>query len=238
MKRPKIKNITIKKKHFKTFIHLNFISGFLYAFYHYARTPKSVDMPTRRLWAAETWIIFTLYSIFIYLFSLEVASENGEPLLRKLFKIRRSIVIRKSKKEMIDVFDYIQNNPNKYSFKTHRGIFPVKGKFTSKGSVFQTKERFGFLPITLTFTTIGKTEDGFEFKLTKPLKNLEVLGEFNVREIGENKSRLFLSVYSENDCAVNHILLAFIFISPTRMLISNQLNRELKFIRRLTTKIS
>jgi hypothetical protein len=231
MKKPKIRKITIKKKHFKTFIHLNFITGVLYAFYHYIRTPKSVDMATRRLWAAETWIIFTLYSIFIYLFSLEIATEDGEPILRKLFKIKRHITIRKPKEEIIRVFDYIKENPDKYSFKTHQGIFPVKGNLTESGSIFQTKERFAFLPITLTFSTLGKTEDSFEFKLIKPLKNLEIVGEFKVKEITKEKSQLFLSVFSENDYVINHIILAIIFISPVRIFIAKQLSRELRFIK-------
>ena len=238
MKVPKIKKITIKNKHFKTFIHSNFIVGVLYAFYHFIRTPKSVDMPTRRLWAAETWIIFTLYSIFIYLFSLEVATENEEPVLHKLFKIRRYKIIRKPKKDIVNVFDYIEKNPDKYTFKTHKGIFPIKGSLIDEGSVFQTREGPNFFPITLTFSTLGTTKDSFEFRLIKPFKMLDIIGEFKVKEITKNKSQLFLTIYSENEYVLNHILLAIIFIFPVRLVISSQLNNELKLIKRLSLNVS
>ena len=233
MKKPKIKKITIKKRHFKTFIHLNFIIGIIYAFYHYVRTPKSVDMYTRRLWAAETWIIFTLYSIFIYLFSIEIASEDGEPVLYRLFRIKRFVDIRKSKEEVKKTFDYIQQNPKKYSFDTHEGIFPVEGNLTQPGSLFKTKERFWYIPLTLTFTTLGTSEEAFEFKLIKPLKNLEIIGEFRLQKLQENKTRLFVTIYSENENILNHLALALIFITPIRTIISRQLKKELKFIKNL-----
>lgn len=233
MKRIKIKKISFKKKHFKTFIHINFIVGIVYAFWHYIRTPKSVDMATRRLWAAETWIIFTLYSIFVYLFSIEFASEDGEPILHKLFKIKRFIILRKSKENILNLFNYLENNPNKYSFDSHEGIFPVKGKFTEEGSIFKTKERFGFIPLTLTFETLGLDKNSFEFKLIKPCKNLDIIGEFKVKEEKKNKSKLFLTIYSENEYVFNHILLSIIFITPIRLLISKQLKKELRFIKKL-----
>jgi hypothetical protein len=54
------------KRYFYMFIHLNFITGLLYAFWHFLDTPKSI-METRRLWAYESWIIGSLYCLFVYL---------------------------------------------------------------------------------------------------------------------------------------------------------------------------
>lgn len=58
------------KKYFYLFIHLNFITGFFYAFYHFLTTPKSIFL-SRRLWAYECWIIISFYFLFIYLIILE-----------------------------------------------------------------------------------------------------------------------------------------------------------------------
>jgi hypothetical protein len=56
---------------FKRFIHINYITGFLYAFYFYITSSKTTEMYTRRLWAYECWIILTLYGIFIWLFAMD-----------------------------------------------------------------------------------------------------------------------------------------------------------------------
>ncbi len=54
------------KRFFYFFIHLFFLSGLFYAFYHFITTPKS-NMLHRRLWAYENWIIFSFYGLFVYL---------------------------------------------------------------------------------------------------------------------------------------------------------------------------
>ena len=58
------------KKYFYTFIHFNFISGFLYAFIHFVTTPKATALQ-RRLWAYESWIIFSFYCLFVYLMMVD-----------------------------------------------------------------------------------------------------------------------------------------------------------------------
>lgn len=65
------------KHYFYLFIHINFLSGFLYAFFHFLTTPKSIFL-SRRLWAYECWIILSFYCLFIYLILLE-----GEQKLKK-----------------------------------------------------------------------------------------------------------------------------------------------------------
>jgi hypothetical protein len=233
MKRPKIKYLKISKKNFIKFIHLNFTAGIFYAFYHFIRTPKNVDMAARRLWAAETWIVFTLYSIFIYLFIIEADAESGEAVIYELFKIRRSIETNKPKKDVVKVFEFIAKNPEKYKFTTHKGIFPLSGPLTDSGSTFYTQEVFLHIPVTLTFRTMETTDTSFEFKLIKPLKNLEIIGEFKVEKMQAKKSKLYLTIYSKNRSFFNHIALGIIFITPIRMLIARQIMHELKFIGKL-----
>lgn len=58
------------KRWFYLFLHLNFITGFLYAFYHFINTPRSIFLH-RRLWAYESWIILSFYGLFIFLILFE-----------------------------------------------------------------------------------------------------------------------------------------------------------------------
>lgn len=62
--------MTKLKKYFYTFIHFNFISGFLYAFVHFVMTPRATALQ-RRLWAYESWIIFSFYCLFVYLIMVD-----------------------------------------------------------------------------------------------------------------------------------------------------------------------
>ncbi len=55
----------MKKKTLIKLIHLNFSSGFAYAFYHFLTTSRS-DIFVRRLWAYECWIIFGFYALFLF----------------------------------------------------------------------------------------------------------------------------------------------------------------------------
>ena len=58
------------KKLFYSFIHINFVTGVLYAVYHFLRTPRSL-MEIRRMWAYESWIILSAYCLFIFLILME-----------------------------------------------------------------------------------------------------------------------------------------------------------------------
>ena len=62
-----------------TVIHLNFIIGIIYAFFHYAINPRRTKMFARRLWAYETWIIMSFYIIFciIRIFEERLINETG-----------------------------------------------------------------------------------------------------------------------------------------------------------------
>jgi hypothetical protein len=59
------------KKYYYYFLHLMFMIGLLYAFGHFITTPKNPDFFERRLWAYESWIIFSFYSLFVFLTLLE-----------------------------------------------------------------------------------------------------------------------------------------------------------------------
>lgn len=54
------------KSRFYLFIHFNFITGFLYALYHFLITPRAT-LAQRRMWAYESWIIFSFYCLFLFL---------------------------------------------------------------------------------------------------------------------------------------------------------------------------
>lgn len=77
----------IKKENvFKKGVHFIFISGFFYAFFFYITSPKATEMHNRRLWAYESWIIFTLYTVFLWLFSITRAEEDiDNKLAQKLY---------------------------------------------------------------------------------------------------------------------------------------------------------
>lgn len=80
------------KKYFYLFIHVNFIIGFLYAFYHFATTPRSIFL-SRRLWAYECWIILSFYSLFIYLILTEKELLAKEKLIVRLKAFRRILLV-------------------------------------------------------------------------------------------------------------------------------------------------
>ncbi len=58
------------QKLFYLFIHVTFVTGVLYAIYHFLRTPRSL-MEMRRMWAYESWIILSSYCLFIFLILME-----------------------------------------------------------------------------------------------------------------------------------------------------------------------
>jgi len=225
--------LTISKANFIRFIHLNFVTGILYAFYHFIRTPRSVDMADRRMWAAETWLLFTLYSVFLYLFIIETDAKNGEDLLHELFNIRRYIEIDKPGKKIVKVFEYLSKHPDKYKFATHVGVFPLTGKLDRPGSTFQTREVFLHILIALTFETTATSGTSFEFRLIKPLGGLEIRGEFLLKKTGSGKNRLYLIIFSDKRDWVSYIGLGIVFISPVRWLIARQITSELEFIETL-----
>jgi len=72
------------KKVFYLVLHLNFISGFFYAFWHFIQTPKEVFLH-RRMWAYETWIIMSFYFLFVFLILMEKEFDFKKLLAVNLF---------------------------------------------------------------------------------------------------------------------------------------------------------
>lgn len=80
------------KQYFYLFIHLNFLTGFFYAFYHFLNTPRSIFL-SRRLWAYECWIILSFYSLFLYLILTEKEFALREGLKIRLAAFRRILLV-------------------------------------------------------------------------------------------------------------------------------------------------
>lgn len=59
------------KKYFYYFLHLQFVTGIFYAFAHFVTTSRKFNFFERRLWAYETWIILSFYSLFLFLTMVE-----------------------------------------------------------------------------------------------------------------------------------------------------------------------
>ncbi len=73
------------KKAFFFFLHIFFLSGLFYAFGHFIRTPRTSALD-RRLWAYESWIILSFYSLFVYL-----ALKDQEFTLKNSQKVKRFV---------------------------------------------------------------------------------------------------------------------------------------------------
>ena len=73
------------KKLFYSFIHVSFVTGILYAIYHFARTPKTI-MEVRRMWAYESWIILSFYCLFVFLIMIEEDKLTGVKARISYFK--------------------------------------------------------------------------------------------------------------------------------------------------------
>jgi len=80
------------KRYFYFFIHLNFITGFSYALYHFLNTPRSVFLH-RRLWAYESWIIISFYCLFIFLILWEKEVRVKEVLKKRMKRFKQVLLV-------------------------------------------------------------------------------------------------------------------------------------------------
>lgn len=55
---------------FGRFLHLNYLLGFIYALARFLATPRAF-FESRRLWAFETWVVFSFWGVYTALFLLE-----------------------------------------------------------------------------------------------------------------------------------------------------------------------
>lgn len=86
------KDIKKIKKYFYLFIHLNFVSGFLYAFIHFLFTPRSIYL-NRRLWAYECWIILSFYCLFVYLIILDEEVNLKKKLGQQIKNFQKILLV-------------------------------------------------------------------------------------------------------------------------------------------------
>lgn len=140
--------------------------------------------------------------------------------------IKKSMKIRKSRKEIEKYFEKTAKNPGSYTFDTHGGLFPLEDNFTKPGKKFKTKEIFFLFPIELTFETVEKTNDKFKFQLIKPFKALKLMGEYSMRTLDKNTSEISLSIYTRGNKWLNFPF----FIPPIRNMIAKQIGKELQFV--------
>jgi hypothetical protein len=220
------------KRNFKIFINVNYILGFLYAFYFFITTPRNTEMAARRLWAYECWIILSFYGLFIYLFYLEKSALEGQRGLFRFMKIQANRLINVSKQELIDWFQYISQNPDKYSFESHLGIKVEEGDLMTKGSIFTTQEKFAGVVVSLRFkVTKVDPKRGFEFKVLNPLAAwLGLRGAFVVKALDEEVTRLELIVFNHPAQVLKRLVSGLFYLSPVRILIARQIAKEVKFI--------
>ncbi len=80
------------KKYFYLFVHLNFLVGFFYAFFHFLTTSRSIFL-SRRLWAYECWIILSFYFLFIYLIILDQEISVKTVLKERLRLFKKVLLV-------------------------------------------------------------------------------------------------------------------------------------------------
>lgn len=152
-------------------------------------------------------------------------------------KIAQKILINVSKQKVLNFFDLLAKDPSLYKFESHQGVFPVSGNLREIGSIFETKETFSFITLTLRFETKEVDPNGsFKFKMIKPFSVLNIWGEFRIEENDEEKTNLGLIVYGEKDSILTTIIQSIFFLSPIRFLVQKQTWRELVFLKEMIEK--
>ncbi len=149
-------------------------------------------------------------------------------------EIAQSIVINASKQKVLDFFDLLAKDPSLYKFNSHQGVFPVSGNLREVGSIFETKETFSFIALTLRFETKEVDPNGsFKFKLIKPFAPFNIWGEFRIKPTDEKRTELFLIVYGKPENIFEGALQMKLFFSPARFLVKKQTWSELVFLKKM-----
>jgi hypothetical protein len=152
-------------------------------------------------------------------------------------KISANAFIHCSKTDFKKYFQTLLNDPKKYSFGSHKGFIPIKGDIADKGSTFKTKERFLFFFINLFFETIEADEEShLKFWLTKPLRQARIVGEFSYEVIDKKEILLTLTVTNVPANFFSKFLASLVFYTPIRLLVKNQITKEVKFIKQSVEK--
>ncbi len=227
------------KRYFKIFININYIFGFLYAFYFYIRSPRTTQMFERRLWAFECWAILSFYGLFIYLFFLEKSALEGQRGLYRFSQIQARGVIDASVEKVIAWFKFLEKNPKKYQFNTHQGVEILSGSLTKPGSIFATREIFFGVTIRLKFRVTKVKNTQFEFEVIAPkwLRKMGIKGKFLLVPVSKSQTILQLMVFNETkNFLLRVISTLFLYLSPVRLIVATQISREVGFIKKQVEK--
>ncbi len=222
------------KRYFKIFININYIFGFLYAFYFYIRSPRTTHMFERRLWAFECWAILSFYGLFIYLFYLEKSALEEQRGLYRFSQIQARELIEVPANKVTAWFRSLEKNPNKYQFKTHQGVEILSGSLTKPGSIFMTREIFLGVTTCLKFrvTKIKNTEFEFEVISHIWLMKMGVKGKIQVQPVNNSQTILKLVVFNKTQgFFLRTLSTVLLYLSPVRLIVANQILKEVKFIK-------
>jgi hypothetical protein len=222
------------KRYFKIFINLNYIGGFLYAFYFYIRSSRQTHMLERRLWANESWSILTFYGLFIYLFYLERSALEDQPGLYRFTQIKAQQVVNNSASQLKNWFKSLKENPDSYEFDSHLGVLVETGSLSESGAIFSTQEVFAGLKFKFKFKVVEVTQNKFEFKLIEPkwLSSLGIKGKFELVPVDEKQTILKLVIFNKaHDYFTRVVAMIFLYLSPVRFLIAKQINKETEFVK-------
>lgn len=223
------------KRYFKIFININYIFGFLYAFYFYIRSPRITHMFERRLWAFECWAILSFYGLFIYLFYLEKSALEEQRGLYRFTQIQARDLVEAPADKVITWLRSLEKNPKKYQFNTHQGIEILSGSLTVPGSTFSTQEIFFGVTVCLKFrvTKVKKTEFEFEVIAPKWLMKMGVKGMFQVQPVNTSQTILKLVIFNKaKGFFLRTLSTFFLYLSPVRLIVANQILKEVRFIKR------
>lgn len=222
------------KRYFKIFINFNYIAGFLYAVFFYIRSPRDTHMIERRLWAYESWSILTFYGLFIYLFYLERSAIENQPGIYRFTQIKAQRLINASSQEVKQWLKTLENDPKKYKFDTHQGFQLESGTLSKTGATFTTQEIFAGLKFSFNFQVTEVSQNKFEFKLIKPswLASLGIKGKFKTVPVSDQQTILQLIIFNKaNDFFTRVVAMLFLYLSPVRFLVANQINKEVRFVK-------
>lgn len=149
-----------------------------------------------------------------------------------LFKIEEQIIIPAPKSRILEYFQRVQAQPRSYSFDSHQGVIVIEGTLDRPGSIFQTTEKFFVFDITLLFRVVEvDPERQFVFQVIKPFSAMGIHGFFRYESINQGTTELRLAAYSPGDNILSRLMSSDLFLSPARIFVRKQLQKELAFIK-------
>ncbi len=149
--------------------------------------------------------------------------------------IKAETKIKAERSKLFALFKKLTSKPELYKMETHEGIFPVKGNLEEPGAIFYTKEQLGGFPAKLYFKVVSiNPPEIFTFKLIKPLKFLDIKGDFKTKAIDKETTLLTLQIYQDKSSSIiKRLLAAPIFFFPIRNVVKAQITKEVELVKNL-----